>query len=76
MAFLVATTSLPAVYSPNYDARTTTPGTPHARAKSRRGEGVSIPLKFQSKQSWQKRTEGLKRSYKCCNNTRYPVTNK
>ena len=33
MAFLVATTSLPAVYRPNGYARTTTPGTPHARAK-------------------------------------------
>ena len=33
MAFLVATTSLPAVYRPNDDARTTTAGTPHASAK-------------------------------------------
>ena len=33
MAFLVATTSLPAVYRPNDDARTTTAGMPHARAK-------------------------------------------
>ena len=33
MAFLVATTSLPAVYRPNGYARTTTAGTPHARAK-------------------------------------------
>ena len=32
MAFLVATTSLPAVYRPNSYARTTTAGTPHARA--------------------------------------------
>ena len=32
MAFLVATTSLPAVYCPNGYARTTTAGTPHARA--------------------------------------------
>ena len=32
MAFLVATTSLPAVYRPNNDARMTTTGTPHARA--------------------------------------------
>ena len=32
MAFLVATTSLPAVYRPNGYARTTTAGTPHARA--------------------------------------------
>ena len=36
MAFLVATTSLPAVYRPNGYARTATPertaGTPHARA--------------------------------------------
>ena len=34
MAFLVATTSLPAVYRPNGYARTTTAGTPHARAKT------------------------------------------
>ena len=33
MSFLVATTSLPAVYRPNDDARTTTAGTPHARAR-------------------------------------------
>ena len=33
MTFLVATTSLPAVYRPNGYARTTTAGTPHARAK-------------------------------------------
>ena len=32
MAFLVATTSLPAVYRPNGYARTKTAGTPHARA--------------------------------------------
>ena len=32
MAFLVATTSLPAVYRPNDAARTTTAGTPHPRA--------------------------------------------
>ena len=32
MMFLVATTSLPAVYRPNDDAQTTTAGTPHARA--------------------------------------------
>ena len=32
MTFLVATTSLPAVYRPNGYARTTTAGTPHARA--------------------------------------------
>ena len=32
MAFLVATTSFPAVYRPNGYARTTTAGTPHARA--------------------------------------------
>ena len=36
MAFLVATTSLPAVYRPNGYARTTTVGTPHARANFRR----------------------------------------
>ena len=34
MAFLVATTSLPAVYRPNGYARTTTAGTPHACAKT------------------------------------------
>ena len=34
MAFLVVTTSLPAVYRPNGYAWTTTPGTPHARAKT------------------------------------------
>ena len=33
MTFLVATTSLPAVYRPNGYARTKTAGTPHARAK-------------------------------------------
>ena len=33
MEFLVATMSLPAVYRPNGYARTTTTGTPHARAK-------------------------------------------
>ena len=32
MAFLVATTSLPAVYRPNGYAPTTTAGTPHAHA--------------------------------------------
>ena len=35
MAFLVATTSLPAVYRPNGYARTTTAGTPHARANKK-----------------------------------------
>ena len=34
MAFLVATTSLPAVYRPNGYARTTTAGTPHACANN------------------------------------------
>ena len=38
MPFLVATTSLPAVYRPNGYARTTTAGTPHARAKRNRKE--------------------------------------
>ena len=37
MAFLVATTSLPAVYHPNGYARTTTAGTPHARANKAKG---------------------------------------
>ena len=32
MTFLVATSSLPAVYRPNGYARTTTAATPHARA--------------------------------------------
>ena len=36
IAFLVATTSLPAVYRPNGYARTTTVGTPHARANNRK----------------------------------------
>ena len=35
MAFLVATTSLPAVTRPNGYARTTTAGTPHARTKNK-----------------------------------------
>ena len=35
MGFLVATMSLPAVYRLNDDARTTTAGTPHARANTR-----------------------------------------
>ena len=35
MAFLVATSSLPAVYRPNGYARTTTAGTPHARANKK-----------------------------------------
>ena len=35
MAFLVATTSLPAVYRPNGYAQTTTAGTPHARANDK-----------------------------------------
>ena len=34
MAFLVATTSLPAVYRPNSYARTMTAGTPHTRANN------------------------------------------
>ena len=34
MMKIVATTSLPAVYRPNGYARTTTAGTPHARAKN------------------------------------------
>ena len=47
MAFLMATTSLPAVYRPDGYARTTTAGTPHARAKRKyntntRGEMVQI----------------------------------
>ena len=36
MAFLVATTSLPAVYRPNGYARTTTAGTPHTRANMKK----------------------------------------
>ena len=38
MAFLVATTSLPAVYRPNGYAWTTTAGTPHARANKEQSE--------------------------------------
>ena len=44
MAFLVATTSLPAVYRPNGYARTTTAGTPHARAK--RLHSFMYPLSY------------------------------
>ena len=40
MPFLVATTSLPAVYRPNGYARTTTAGTPHARAK--KGDHITL----------------------------------
>ena len=39
MAFLVATTSLPAVYRPNGYARRATAGTPHARAKNKLSNG-------------------------------------
>ena len=42
MAFLVATTSLPAVYRPNGYARTTTAGTPHARANILRVISVDL----------------------------------
>ena len=42
MAFLVATTSLPAVYRLNSYARTTTAGTPHARAKKRKVEELDM----------------------------------
>ena len=42
MAFLVATTSLPAVYCPNGYARTMTAGTPHARAKKVVGTGYDL----------------------------------
>ena len=41
MAFLVATTSLPAVYRPNGYARKTTAGTPHARAKNPQNQTLS-----------------------------------
>ena len=41
MAFLVATTSLPAVYRPNGYARTMTAGTPHARAN------IGFNIRFQ-----------------------------
>ena len=48
MAFLVATTSLPAVYRPNGYARMTTAGTPHARANIVRphysASGETAPL--------------------------------
>ena len=43
MAFLVAITSLPAVYRPNNVARTTTTGTPHAHAKR-----IPVPSWFTS----------------------------
>ena len=43
MAFLVATTSLPAVYRANGYARTTTAGTPHARAN--KSDGHQTPNK-------------------------------
>ena len=36
MSFLVAITSLPAVYPPNDAARMTTAGAPHTHAKSKR----------------------------------------
>ena len=45
MAFLVATTSLPAVYRPNGYARTTTAGTPHARAKKHEQNVLKNSLK-------------------------------
>ena len=38
MVFLVATTSLPAVYRPNSYAQTTTAGTSHARANKIKNE--------------------------------------
>ena len=41
MGFLVATTSLPAVYRPNGYARTTTAGTPHARANYKNNYCIS-----------------------------------
>ena len=40
MAFLVATTLLPAVYRPNDDAQTTTAGTQHTRAKKKEKNGA------------------------------------
>ena len=46
MAFLVATTSLPAVYRPNGYARTTTAGMPHARANMRPLALKLVPWEF------------------------------
>ena len=46
MAFLVATTSLPAVYRTNGYARTTTAGTPHARANF----GLLLDYNYNKKQ--------------------------
>ena len=50
MAFLVATTSLPAVYRPNDDAQTTTAGTPHPRAKKTITE-ITDTLQIESRET-------------------------
>ena len=52
MAFLVATTSLPAVYRPNGYARTTTAGTPHARAKKKRLMEIAATASLPSVDRW------------------------
>ena len=46
MAFLAATTSLPAVYRPNGYARTTTAGTLHARANIKPNIELNIEPQF------------------------------
>ena len=55
MAFSVGTTSLPAVYRPNGYDRTTTAGTPHARANSYLFWSLlSTRLVINAKQMWDK----------------------
>ena len=51
-AFLVATTSLPAVYRPSGYARTTTTGTPHARAKNLPPRGGKSQKCFWQPEDW------------------------
>ena len=52
MAFLVATTSLPAVYRPNGYAQTTTAGTPHAHAKKKRLMEIAATASLPSVDRW------------------------
>ena len=52
MPFLVATTSLPAVYRPNGYARTTTAGMPHARAKKKRLMEIAATASMPSVDRW------------------------
>ena len=49
MAFLVATTSLPAVYHPNGYARTTNTGTPHAHAKMTGTRQTNVKQRLRNK---------------------------